>query len=65
MTDKIFWLLTAAVNPPVIGPVNVDYFLKGLNTPLWHWLFRLSFGLGLAVALGVYFYYRANDRDQR
>ena len=65
MGGKIFWLLSAAADQRVVGPQEAGYFLQGLNAPLWHWLFRLGFGLGLVVFLGVYFYYRANDRDRR
>lgn len=65
MTAKMIWLLTAAADQTATASASVDYFLKGLNTPFWHWLFRLGFGLGLAAALLVYFYYHANDSDRR
>lgn len=38
--------------------VDFDYFLKGINTPAWHWLFRIVFMLGLIVVVAVYLYYR-------
>jgi hypothetical protein len=65
MVNVIIGLFTAVLNPiSVDNSANMDIFLKQLNTPSWHWVFRATFGLCLIVSILVYFYYRnKNDRN--
>lgn len=53
----------SALNLPADGQIVVDYFLKSLNTPFWHWLLRGLFALGLIICLAVYFYYRSDETN--
>jgi hypothetical protein len=64
--DSIFLsFLKAEVKSLTVAKVNVDYFLREINTPDWHWLFRVVFIFGLVLALGVFFYYRSGDSDRK
>jgi hypothetical protein len=64
MINLIFQLLLfrVTVSPPPSFSLDLDFFIVDLDKPTWHFLFRLVFGMGLAVVLLVYLYYRNRNK---